>query len=518
MRDSRTSRLFFVLCALAVGSSTGCSSSPKPAATPLTDLQNPRLNDSVRIAAVKPAFETAVTGDQKRAMRQSFESLAWSPNASPQLRLAILEQMLADPDPAAQQQTRDMLRLMLPKERSRTIVALVAKTSSERGWTEFVPALVRSYAQPAPVPDAERAERLAIQKLVGDRTTEEAIFDVFLNPPDQEPIYGFRFDEETRADAWDLLSRLDPTGATRDRLIAAASSTLGGIETSDEETDSTSKSRAVLRELEACKRDLKVWPATGPELKWLRRLRDPAQRASTEWWGQATKAVATLDTSRLKGFALRHVEPIRYASLHKPELLAADRESLLAQLESRIAQRRINRRDPEVRASGPRWSTSETLSVAAERLSFGDAVALVILDDAIRSADVTASIFRYVVLDREDRTTEYGGIIESRGESFIATLYPPRPQQRTGDATFIASSDMINASDRALAHFHYHAAELRNAKYAGPSAEDLEYAERQGRSCVVFTSLSESAVGVDAFLPGGVVIDMGELGAPAAAK
>ena len=64
-------------------------------------------------------------------------------------------------------------------------------------------------------------------------------------------------------------------------------------------------------------------------------------------------------------------------------------------------------------------------------------------------------MFAHVEIDREDYTTEYGGVIESGLDSngaagFRAVLFRPRARDRKGDNQFVASEDLIAYSDRAL--------------------------------------------------------------------
>ncbi len=92
-----------------------------------------------------------------------------------------------------------------------------------------------------------------------------------------------------------------------------------------------------------------------------------------------------------------------------------------------------------------------------------------------------------------------------------AILYPPRPGSRRGDHEFVASTDMILQSDDALAHYHFHVQEPRNSEYAGPSANDLAYSARYGRSCLVLTSVASGVMDVDFYQPDGAVIDLGEI-------
>ena len=105
-----------------------------------------------------------------------------------------------------------------------------------------------------------------------------------------------------------------------------------------------------------------------------------------------------------------------------------------------------------------------------------------------------------------------GEVMLIRG--IFATLYAPRPGDRYDDRRFVASQDMVDASDRALVHWHFHVAERSNASYAGPSLEDLDYAGRQGRTCVVFTSLDGRRLDADYFQRGGVIVDLGVVRKP----
>jgi hypothetical protein len=54
-----------------------------------------------------------------------------------------------------------------------------------------------------------------------------------------------------------------------------------------------------------------------------------------------------------------------------------------------------------------------------------------------------------------------------------------------------------------------------NRGYSGPSYQDLEYADRFGRACLVVTSTGEGRGNVDYYQPGGVVLDLGTITAPA---
>jgi len=115
-------------------------------------------------------------------------------------------------------------------------------------------------------------------------------------------------------------------------------------------------------------------------------------------------------------------------------------------------------------------------------------------------------------LDREDEKTEYGGVLDADSNNqFRAVLFRPRARDRVSDERFVASDDMMRFSDRSLAHYHFHANQRNNAKYAGPSLGDFLNAAESGRTCVVLTSLSTNELNVDLYQPDGVVIDLGKI-------
>jgi hypothetical protein len=68
---------------------------------------------------------------------------------------------------------------------------------------------------------------------------------------------------------------------------------------------------------------------------------------------------------------------------------------------------------------------------------------------------------------------------------------------------------MFRFSDRSLAHYHFHANDRNNSKYAGPSLQDLQNANASQRTSVVLTSLSSDELNVDVYFGNGVVIDLG---------
>jgi hypothetical protein len=359
--------------------------------------------------------------------------------------------------------------------------------------------MIRSLSRPwAGVPDVARPEYNGITALNPHKSVVEIVEEIFLNPPEETGVFGLVPADKVRADAWDLLARVDPDGSSRARLITSASADQPGP----------------VADMRACMEDLRCLPLTGEELQWLIRLHDFRDEANRRWWGEAAAAVRALDQTKAPKLQLRHIEPIRWASINRPFWVQSTKEELLSDLRQRLAHRRMDRR----RARDiERWRPPpERLAEWESKLSWADCLTLLVVDDALHQKLVIDTLFAQALMDREDKTAEYGGLlrVDTVGASAppaIVVLYPPRPGTRQGDRHFVASTDMINQGSHALAHYHFHAQERRNSEYAGPSPDDLAYAARSGRTCLVFTTVSEDAMDADYYQPDGAVIDLGEL-------
>lgn len=459
-----------------------------------------------RVAAVDAM--RAEAGTDKSAIAAAAEkrkAIAWNRKESDAVRLGAITSLVNDPDADVAADAREMGRLMLPQESSRAVVTYWCAAAVDRGWDDYVPAIVRSYSRllTPPEPDTDRVEHKALVRIAKGRPIEDMVFDTFLNPPQRAPSYGMDWTQRYRASAWDLLARLDKTGEVRTRLLAAAPP--GGTG-SDE----------VIAQIRRAANDLRAIPLTGDELTWLASLLDPKKEANATWWAEASSAIARV---RERGpFQLRHAEVIRLTSRLDASRLERSREELLGELSARLKGRSRAGRTIDTGVGRLKDDISEN----RDRLSWADCLTVLLLDDMIRSPEISAAIFAQVAMDRKDTTTEYGGVMAwrdtPRGPQGLgvpaAVLFPPRPGQRQGDTKFIASDDMIRASDRGLAHYHFHVASVRNSEYAGPSMADFAYAARSGRNCIVVTSLSDTELNVDYYQPDGLTLDLGTISAP----
>jgi hypothetical protein len=512
MINSRCIRLYpcpSILIAVLVLLLTGCSgqSQYKPTGNPIIDVRNPDLLERDRIAAAEQAWSEVVAGVRVRERtRQALKNLAWSSATTPDLRYTALDLLMSDTSPEDNEDSARMARLILPTESDRQAVRIILQHAIRAKWQGLMPAIVRSFARVAPgYPDEERMERKAIEALAPGQQLEAVVFRVFLDPLDgasnREERSILRVADRTRDDAWGLLARLDKDGSQRVALLESRVD----LSSSDRGT------RDTLEDLRACWDDFGILPDQAMELAWVRQLRhstdDTWAASNTSWWDQTRSVVSTLRGNQHQGLSLRHLEALRWASLNHPEWISMNRPGLLGLLEERLSGRTHIKR----KANKGEQAHKERLSDWESRLAWADLLTILVVDEAVRTPSVIEKLFVQRRLDHKDRKTEYGGIIDTAPTTKIhrAVLFRPRMRDRVSDERFVASEDMIRFSDRALLHYHFHANERNNEKYAGPSKADYINAETSGRTSIVITSLKEDELNIDLYQPNRVVIDLG---------
>lgn len=482
----------------------GCGSSPRAprSGDPLADLLNPRVTDREKQMILGDLPGQLGAGTLPReAAAQTLRDLVWLRHTTGARRAEALRILALDPGLLPEDEAFALIETLLPTERDEAVSEAAARIIASRNWTRAAPALVRRYAVPdSGVPDAQRLERAALEALHPETTVEETVFRVFL---EHGPGSTHELADKIRRDAWNLLSRLDASGDRRVEFLGK----LAADETPREDQALAALRRGLI--------ELRTIPLTGEELEWLTRLSDPADPATEVWWRETNEILRTLDAAQRRGLRLRHAEALRWAGVARRELTRVSRESLLTVLGDRLASRQTHRRSSDAQGR-------EDLETWSEALSYADLVSLLVLDDAIREPRVVAALFEQVGRDRDDTSTEYGGVlraasVRTSSGSFTAVPYPPRPISRVNDTSFVASREMIEGEPRALAHYHFHAQTVRNRRFAGPSDGDLRYAALYGRTCVVLTTVEEGVMNADVYLPSGVILDLGEIRAEASA-
>lgn len=466
----------------------GCAGGGADAPDPMTTLSSSEASKRDQRQAIESIAADLESGDIDRTEgREALKKYAWRRGAPNDIRMAAIAALLNDdPDDTAR-----MLALMLPTETDWEIIGRVSELASERSWTQMAPALVRSWSRPVLEPaDADRPERAALDALFPNESVEATVYRVF-STPQEDRLFG----ERARMDAWALLQRIDDDGSRTKALLAADTTTGDGD--------------ALLADLLAGARELRVVPRTSEQLEWLLDLRKPEHRA---FWESASAIIVSLSDEQLHGFALRHLSGVQWASVNEPSWLDASREELLSRLDAELeGRRRYQRTDGLVDFTGDQ---RETLSAWRDRLVWGDALLLLIAAQAVETPALAVDFYEQATRDQSDRSTEYGGVLGFADDRFFAALYPPRPAQRLGDRRFVASPELLTASATALFHYHFHAQDSRNVEYAGPGRGDLEYADRFGRACIVLTFVNQDALNADYYQPGGGRIDLGEVARP----
>lgn len=469
----------------------GCAGTPEPPSDPLVVITDREAHVNERTRALQDAENAILAGTLSAdALRPELKNLLWDITAPIQLRVAAYQSLLTDQSDENLDDVRRFSALRVPTEPTAELVTEICNAAIQFGWTDITSALIRSYARPAKdTADAERPERAALESLHPDVTIERLAFDVFVDPQVVEGDNADDRRERARADAWSLLARLDSDGIDRLAWIREA------------------EAGPSAQVVQWCALELHTIPITGLELRQLDRM--VASRGEPGgWWEQAGQAVDALPEDRRSSLRIRHLEPIRWAAEHRPELLAQSRDELLGVLRSMDASRRHHRRINYASTQGP---TRDRLKEWEDELSWADMVMLLVIDDALRRPRTIEMLFGQAQMDQADKTTELGGVLEATDDGFVARLYPPRPRSRLGDRQFIASEDMIVESTFSMAHYHFHVQQDRNVRYAGPSQGDQVYATEHGRNCVILTSIREGVLGIDVVMPNDVTIDLGEL-------
>jgi len=470
------------------------------ASDPLMIVRDPEKSTRKRVEAADRSWEMVQTGaGSRQSTRESFKALVWPRSTPVELRVEIMRLLLNDVDPDGLADAKEMAKLLLANETNQQMVEFLCAKAADEGWIDFTTPIVRAWAKPRPSlsPNDGRFEQRAIAALHPGRPLDEVVFGVFLDPRVEDGPFGIDWPARARADAWDVLTQLDPDGSKRWDLLESREAQLAAARGVREVVD-----------VRMCLLELRTIPRTSQELRWLSSLRRDDKPENRAWWRQSVAVLDVLTPGKKKGLELRHIEPIRWASVHRGIWVASTRETLLAELRGRLEGRTGYRRTAHAKIGRPR---PETLDAWESSMNWGDVLAVLVVDEAMGSRELAYDVFAYVGQDRDDTTTEYGGVVTAENGVYVAYLYPPRASTRRGDNEFVASEEMVMASDRALAHFHLQVQHAKNKKFAGPSRGDLVYAARSGRTCVVFTSIDQDTLNVDVYQPNGVVIDLGEI-------
>jgi hypothetical protein len=404
---------------------------------------------------------------------EALHKMAWSNRHPTALRIHAVDQLVAIDE-------QDFLNHL-----NRRIVLLadwelfdhVADLGVERRWPNFSAMIVRHYALEAHgINVMDRAERDVLVRLNPGKTPEQVVFETFADFDDAVPV-------PQQVAAWHLLSKLYSREALLDLLGRAPDTT------------------ALTIDLKAAARDLKCLPTNREGVLWLSHLRDPSMQG---YWRAAAAMVARLTPEQQQGLALRHIAVLMRVD---DSIFATTRRQMLDRVAAFISSGTHYLTGPTY--DGPMRDYPQEFYRAQEKLVWADLVTVDMLFAALRQPNVRRGLFNQAIADQQDTSTEYGGVLNFDADQNAYLVTPYEPLLRKHDLIYYPSDDMITALYTGLAHYHFHAQEVRNSKYAGPGYGDIQNAEGLNFNFLVLTFIDEDTLNVDYHQPGGTVVDLG---------
>ena len=468
LHGATSSLLRMILIAL-LASLASCSA--RVAVDPIRDMTDPNLAANWRMDAALQA-EREFPSDPKRI--EALHKIAWGERQTNELRIYAIDQLIAINEKDFREKL-DRRIVLIPYGEPLDHIYAVGK---ERQWPELTPMLVKRWAVPQfGELDANRAERKWIAELNPGREVEAVVFDVFTAPVAQ-------ITDLQRIGAWALLNRI----ATKEKLIAA-------LNTAPQTTP-------LVADLKAAGADLHTLPRHREGVKWLYFLRDPAR---SDLWQSAKANVAALTAEQRINLEVRHLAIMPHL---ESDTRGSDRASLYQKLDAQLSPLRHYMTSPS-EGSGIA-EQPQHLKDWKDELSWADLATIRTLAGIVQTPKVKAELFAQADRDHKNANAEHGGVIDVLSGAPVAKEYPPLARL-SHDRQFIPSEQMITHCYTGLAHYHFHAQELRNSEYAGPGKGDLDTAERLDLNFLVFTFIDENQLNIDYYQRGRVVIDLGTI-------
>ncbi|TVQ57066.1 MAG: hypothetical protein EA377_01320 [Phycisphaerales bacterium] len=463
--------LFITLAMFSVGCATTV-----PIEEAMGELRDPNNSPGRQVAAMN-ALDTT---PEDEAYREQLHRLMYVPGYTVAVREEAFKRLEAiDPEGLKRTIRQRYPRLNMPGWSQR-----LSELIADRGWVELTPALISRWGRENPLirDESDRIEYQTLVKLHGQEAIADLLFDTFLTARSVA-------EQGLRVRCWDLLHRL----GHRDRLIELIT------EAELPEDD------AMLIDLRAGAVELGIVPHNREEILWLRKLREPAR---ADFWSEARSAMAQLSAERRRELELRDLAIVVAAARHAPEMLTMSTQELDRRLTAYLDTQRHHH--PTDDFDNIRGGRRDLLRDHRDRLKWGDYVAMHMAIKAFQVPQMVEHLFDFAERDRQDDTTEYGGVIDLDEQGRFELLeFIPRIRQHA--QKFIASQEMLDAAYTALFHFHNHAQRYNNADYAGPGFGDLNYADNLRANCLVFTFINENTINMDYYRHGRVVVDLGEI-------
>ena len=159
IHGSIRSVVVLTLSAIALGVVSCGGGSGGGKAAPISAVTDHEAHSKTRIRAIESLWDQVAANEIDHATaRESLKKVAWSRSTFWEIRMAALQQLVADE--AHIDDTRNMIGLMLPTETHWEVIGYFSDLAVERRWKSLAPALVRSWSRPPVVEpsDADRPE------------------------------------------------------------------------------------------------------------------------------------------------------------------------------------------------------------------------------------------------------------------------------------------------------------------------------------------------------------------------
>jgi hypothetical protein len=457
----------------------GCSSGPESVENPAAVLSVGGQSRERYFDALEAARQRGVDEETKAALRRMIAADGFAIDA----RERAFD-LLYETDPKA---VVAALENSLPRMGDVSWRRRVSELVGERKMQELVPTLIRAWANPVPglAGDEVRPERAALGMIVGEDQVSATLLRTM---KDASPTTQANL----RARCWELLMKSGDEARLR-ALLADPGSTQGD---------------AMLTDLARVANELGVLPTTREEILWARKLCEPSRAA---FFADAKAALAQMPAARREQLELRAI-PVAVACMkRRPSLLATTEPDLFAEIDARTKGRK--KASPDFTGYGDGFT--ETLYQVRDRLVWSDLAAMALALDVLSEQALRAHLFEVADRDREDRTTEYGGVVAlAAGSGSTAEFLEFEPRAKASDIRYESPQALFDALYTGLYHVHFHAQNYENEKYAGPHIGDFAFGDSARCNGLVFTFLSADLLGVDFYRHGRVVVDLGAIERP----
>ena len=457
----------------------GCSSGPESVENPAAVLSVGGQSRERYFDALEAARQRGVDEETKAALRRMIAADGFAIDA----RERAFD-LLYETDPKA---VVAALENSLPRMGDVSWRRRVSELVGERKMQELVPTLIRAWANPVPglAGDEVRPERAALGMIVGEDQVSATLLRTM---KDASPTTQANL----RARCWELLMKSGDEARLR-ALLADPGSTQGD---------------AMLTDLARVANELGVLPTTREEILWARKLCEPSRAA---FFADAKAALAQMPAARREQLELRAI-PVAVACMkRRPSLLATTEPDLFAEIDARTKGRK--KASPDFTGYGDGFT--ETLYQVRDRLVWSDLAAMALALDVLSEQALRTHLFEVADRDREDRTTEYGGVVAlAAGSASTAEFLEFEPRAKASDIRYESPQALFDALYTGLYHVHVHAQNYENEKYAGPHMGDFAFGDSARCNGLVFTFLSADLLGVDFYRHGRVVVDLGAIERP----